>query len=261
MSITEAVPQTTYKVGQWVRLVDNPNSRGTIHSVEPLKVTPFRDWNNAVTIQEADASSIVPLEAPFANNARVVVVGGSYNRQYVGTKGTVNRIDWCDDTAYVDLAPDQNGYSRGLWYKFDEIVLEEPQPMTPATESEWELAKTEDTFRKQISDLTESLKNSREYGSKGWAKIDEIRSYVISMREERDWCIAGLNGHLEALGLEPYYPTVTGSVTVTLTVTVDECGDTDAAEDYIRSNLNIYGDSALEIDDYNIDDFSLYTNE
>ena len=91
--------------------------------------------------------------------------------------------------------------------------------------------------------------------------VTQVRDAIINYAESNDWDRDEVNGLLDDLGLESWSETYQGWVELRVYVTIEGCSNedeaTDAAGEITVEAGYTYGDTSMDITDYEVTDLSL----
>lgn len=82
---------------------------------------------------------------------------------------------------------------------------------------------------------------------------DQVRDVAIEAHHAGHWCKSGMNDKLRELGLDPYNETFTGSVSLTVDVTVHGADSESEAQEMVENAITVRGDNSVAIDGWNAD--------
>jgi hypothetical protein len=86
----------------------------------------------------------------------------------------------------------------------------------------------------------------------------QVRQEIIRQHRDGDWCLSGSNDALDDLGLDRIQNTLTGSVTLTVEVTVNRADTHDTAASWIEAALDATStDHDVVIEDVDIGEVNL----
>ena len=182
--------------------------------------------------------SKVENEVPWAVGDSVYT---TQSGPFQGKRLTIIQVDASDSTVYVRTA-DGSGYSS--WQSWNDIVRVPEQSRDEAT--------LEDILTAEAMDQAFTAQRRARKAENDLALFKvRVREYVIEQAASHDWCEAGVNRHLDALGLEGWQKekdydvefTISGTITVTAT-------DEDDAAQMVRDSVCLQSDYYISGEEY-----------
>ena len=215
----------------------------------------------------AEMAVPVELKVPTVREAYRPVVNDEvvFVQEGIIRLGVIERVDHGDNTAYIKpLTPFREG--RGIystWVAFGDIGKFEVSgsiiqaPFGP-TDQEVEMALWMNLEKAKVARMEAELTRLRRSATSAQQRENEIRDYLISIKDSHGWCDTGFNRHLEELGMEPLATDYTFEVTITVTGRVCNAEDEDQAQSWVADALSVSSsDGDVEGLDYSISTYDV----
>ena len=177
---------------------------------------------------------------------KVLIWWGQEDQSDARGHGSVGVYEWITPEEWQNFSLTPATPANVVLSNFETKVIDGKtveQTLREATIGEIELALWMNLEMAKVKRLEAEVERLRRGTHDALVRENEIRDYFIEIKESHGWCDGGFNRHLEALGMEEYYPereyevevTCTFSTTVTVTAS-----DEDQARDMVSDDIEAY---------------------